>query len=226
MPGRRTSAQPTARRGVTPELIVRAALEIADRDGLAAVTMRATAEALGITAMSLYHHVPTKDAILDAMADAVYAEVDLFGQAGADQGWRGEVEQAATSMRAALLRHPWALRLVESRSAPGAATLRHHDTVLGSFRRDGFSVPATGLAIAMLDSYVYGFVLQEVNLPFDDQTSAGDVADQILAVHGATAYPYLTEIAADVVSRPGYSYGAQFGPGLDLVLDAIGRLRD
>lgn len=204
---------------------MQAALQIADRDGLDAVTMRATAEALGITAMSLYHHVPTKDAILDAMADAVYAEVELRTPDGVDQGWRGEVEQAATSLRDALLRHPWSLQLVESRAAPGAATMRHHDSVLGSFRRDGFSVPATGLAIAMLDSYVYGFVLQEINLPFDDQTSAGDVADQILAVHGSSAYPYLTEIAADVVSRPGYSYGAQFGPGLDLLLDAIGRLR-
>jgi AcrR family transcriptional regulator len=223
VPGRPSSAQPRKKRGVTPDLIIRTALQIADRDGLDAVTMRAIAEAIEITAMSLYHHVPTKDAILDAMADAVYAEVDLH--AGDQTGWRPATEAAARSLRDALLRHPWALRLVESRAAPGEATMRHHDTVLGFFRDDGFSVPATALAIALLDSYIYGFVLQEINLPFDDQTSAGDVADQILAVHGATAYPHLREIAAELVTRPGYSFGGQFGPGLDLVLDAIGRLR-
>lgn len=221
MPGRPSSAQPRARRGVTPELIVRSALEIADRDGLDAVTMRATAEALGITAMSLYHHVPTKDAILDAMADAVYAEVELNTAAGAGSGWRGEVEQAATSLRGALLRHPWALRLVDSRAAPGAATMRHHDTVLGSFRRDGFAVPATGLAIAMLDSYVYGFVLQEVNLPFDEGSEMGEMVEEILPDLSPEAYPHLLELTMEHVLLPEYSYGLEFEFGLGLVLDGL-----
>ena len=221
MPGRRSSELPH-HRGLTPETIVRTAVDLADRDGLDAVTMRAVAQALSITPMSLYHHLPTKDAMLDAMTDAVFAEVELpTGPAG----WRAQVEAAAVSLRAALLRHRWALRLVESRAAPGPQTLRHHDTVLGYFRTGGFSVPATALAIALLDSFVYGFVLQEINLPFDDQTSAGDVADSILAEHGMQAYPHLTEIAVDLVTRPGYLFADQFPAGLELVLDGIDRLR-
>ena len=127
--------------------------------------------------MSLYHHVTNKDEILDAITDAVFSEIEL-PPVRAD--WRPAMRDRAISARRALGRHPWATPLMQSRTNPGAATLHHHDTVIGSLRRAGFSVAIAAHAFSLLDAYVYGFALQEANLPFDSET-APDVAEAIMA---------------------------------------------
>lgn len=222
------------RAGVTRDRVVEAAVRVADASGAGALTMRALAEALGVAPMSLYHHVPNKEAILDAAVDAVFAEVDL-PVVGAP--WRAELRRRAVSVRAALVRHPWALALMESRRNPGPATLAHHDAVLGTFRAGGFSLAATAHAYALLDAFVYGFALQEATLAFRD--SAGgpgpsgaegrpDVAaaaDGLAEVLGGGAYPHLVEFVGQHALRPGYSFAASFEVGLDLVLDGLERLR-
>lgn len=110
--------------------------------------------------MSLYHHVANKEAILDGMVDVVFGEIEL---PSADVDWRSAMRQRALSAREALTRHPWAIGLMDSRTSPGPETLRHHDAVIGSLRAGGFSIAGTVHAFSVLDSYVYGFVLQELS---------------------------------------------------------------
>jgi hypothetical protein len=111
---------------------------------------------------------------------------------------------------------------MESRTSPGPTTLRHHDAVIGCLRRAGFSVALTAHAYSALDSYIYGFALQERNLPFDTPGETADLAQAILT-QAAEHYPHLAELAAEHVLRPGYDYGDEFAFGLDLILDGIER---
>lgn len=182
--------------------------------------MRKIADQLGVEAMSLYHHVTNKDDVLDGMVDAVFSEVDL---PAADAGWREAMRQRAISARRALLRHPWAVGLLDSRTSPGPATLRHHDAVIGRLRRAGFSVALAAHAFSLLDSYIYGFSLQELNLPFRSPDEVAQVAGQILDQMATADYPHLAEMATEHVLRPGYDYGNEFEYGLDLILDGLER---
>ncbi|MFD7417876.1 TetR/AcrR family transcriptional regulator [Kitasatospora purpeofusca] len=200
--------------------MLRAAVELADARGLETLSMRRLGEALGVEAMSLYNHVANKDDLLDGMVDLVFGEVDL-PVPGDD--WQRAMRQRALSLRLALSRHRWAIGLMESRSTPGPATLRHHDAVLGCLRRSGFSLPLTAHAVSALDSYIYGFALQEKTLPFDSPQETAELAHSILDGLGDDEYPYLTEIATAHVMRPGYSFGDEFEFGLDLILDGLRR---
>jgi AcrR family transcriptional regulator len=133
---------------------------------------------LGVEAMSLYHHVPNKDAILDGVVDAVFAAIELPPVAA---DWRAAIRARAGSARVVLARHSWALGLMDSRRNPGPATLRHHDAVLGVLREAGFSVAMATHAVSLLDSYIAGFVLQESSLPMATPADVADVAGGILA---------------------------------------------
>ena len=208
------------RAGLTRASILRNAVELADRDGIDSLSMRRLGQALGVEAMSLYHHVANKDALLDDMVDLVFGEVELPADG---VGWKAAMRQRAASARAALRRHPWAIGLMESRSTPGPANLRHHDAVIGCLRRAGFSVALTAHAYSLLDSYVYGFALQEASLPFATPEETAEVAQAILAEFPADAYPHLTELAVRHVLQPGYDYGEEFEYGLDLILDGLER---
>ncbi|MEU9731271.1 TetR/AcrR family transcriptional regulator [Streptomyces sp. NPDC048002] len=213
---------PEGRRGrrtpLSRDRVIRAAVAVADEKGTAALTMRAIAAPLGVEAMSLYHHVKGREDVLDGMVDAVFAEIEL-PSSGPD--WQGAMRHRAHSARAALKRHPWAIGLMDSRSRPGPATLRHHDAVIGSLRAGGFSVRRTAHAVSLIDSYLYGFVLQELSLPFRGEAEQDRVAGEILADMPADTYPYLAELAREHVLQPGYDYGDEFAHGLTLVLDAL-----
>lgn len=200
--------------------IVEEAVRLADEHGLDAVSMRRLASSLGVQAMSLYHHVPGKDALLAAMLDVVYERMPL---PSTQEGWRATMRARATSMRLAFLRHPWSLALVDSRANPGPATLKHGDALLGCLRSAGFSIVMTAHAVAVFDAFVYGFALQERNLPSEDGSDIADVATEILAEAPEGAYPHLQEFAAEHVLVPGYAYGDEFEFGLELVLDGIER---
>ncbi|MBC7268169.1 MAG: TetR/AcrR family transcriptional regulator, partial [Streptomyces sp.] len=189
--GRRSAS---ARVPLSRERVIRTAMAVADEKGSAALTMRAIAAPLGVEAMSLYHHVAGREDILDGMVDAVFGEVELPPR---DMDWKSAMRHRANSARAALRRHPWAVGLMDSRTRPGPATLRHHDAVLGALRGAGFSVPMAAHAISLIDSYLYGFVLQELTLPFSDSAELDEVAGAILRDMPADAYPHLTELATE-----------------------------
>src|SRR5262245_36122241 len=170
----------SAREPVTRERALRAAMALADEGGLEQVTMRRLAEALRVEAMSLYHHVPNKDAILDGMVDLVFAEIEL---PRLDLNWKTALRRRMKSVREVLVRHPWALRILESRVTPGAVTLAHHDAMLGCMRSAGFSIPLAAHAYAVLDSFIFGFVHTELSLPFqtseETQAVAGAIFDAL-----------------------------------------------
>ena len=206
---------------LTRERVLAAAIDLADRDGIASLSMRKLAQELGVEAMSLYHHVASKDAILDGLIDLVFGEIDLpVGEAD----WKAAMRRRAVSAREVLRRHPWATGLMESRSTPGPATLRHHDAVLGILRNAGFPLELAAHAYSLLDSYIYGFALQETSLPFNTPEETAEVAQAMMAEFPADAYPHLTEIAVEHVLQPGYSYASEYLFGLDLILDGLERL--
>ncbi|GAA1464339.1 TetR/AcrR family transcriptional regulator [Nocardiopsis exhalans] len=196
--------------------VVEAAVAVADRGGLAGVSMRNVGRELGVEAMSLYHHVSGKEALLDAMVDWIFARIEL---PGAERPWRQEMEARCSSARVVLARHPWALGLMESRSSPGPALLRHHDAVLGCLRANGFPVRLAAHAYSALDSYVYGFVLTELHLPF----APGEGAEEFTAklAPPPDVYPHLAEFVTELVVGRDYAYGDEFSYGLDLVLDQL-----
>ncbi|MFC4858169.1 TetR/AcrR family transcriptional regulator [Actinophytocola glycyrrhizae] len=200
------------------ERVITAAMALADEKGEAGVTMRAVAARLGVEAMSLYNHVAGREDMLDDMVDAVFGEIDLPAPAA---DWKAAMRDRAASARQALRRHSWAVGLMDSRSSPGPATLRHHDAVLGTLRAGGFSVAMAAHAFSVIDSYLYGFVLQEESMPFANRTEFDEVAGDIQRTMPEGAYPHLTELMTDYAMRPGYDYGDEFEFGLTLILDAL-----
>ena len=202
--------------------VLQAAVQLADKEGIASLSMRKLAEKVGVKAMSLYHHVANKDELLDGMVDSVFSEIELPAS-GAD--WKTSMRRRAFSAREALLRHGWALGLMDSRPNPGPATLRHHNAVIGSLRRGGFSVTAAAHAFPLLDSYIYGFVLQELSLPFTTSEELGEDAEVLLEQVPVADYPYFTELAVAHALKPGYTFGDEFAFGLELILDGLERIR-
>lgn len=199
--------------------VIAAAILLADEIGIERLSMRKLGDALDVEAMSLYNHVANKDDLLDGLVDAVFAEIGFDAHAP----WRDAMHERAHSARAALLRHRWAVGLLDSRTSPGPATLAHHDAVLGCLRRSGFTVEDSAHAFALLDSYTYGFVLQEVALPFDDGDDVAAAATEILPTDMAETYPHLAELTMEHVMAVGYSFSKEFDWGLTVVLDGLER---
>ncbi|MEO5608783.1 MAG: TetR/AcrR family transcriptional regulator C-terminal domain-containing protein [Ornithinibacter sp.] len=213
---------PSPRAALSRDLVVSEALALADEKGLAALSMRALAGRLGVEAMSLYHHVAGKEALLDAMVDQVFGELHL-PVVGAP--WRAEMRARSMSGRAVLLRHHWAVGLMDSRRAPGHEALLHHDAVLGCLLAQGFSLAHTGTAFALLDAHLYGFVLQEASLPFETEADLAALGAEILSPEVRAAYPHFTAYAQGRALQPGFVFGEEFEVGLDLVLGALEGLR-
>ncbi len=215
------NAEPRVR--LNRERVLRAAVALADESGIESLTMRKLGTELGVEAMSLYNHVANKDDLTDGMVDAVFSEIDL---PSAGTNWRTAMRRRAVSAREVLSRHQWATGLMDSRTSPGPATLGHHDAVIGCLREGGFSIEMTAHAFSALDSYIYGFALQEASLPFDSAQEASAVAQMIAAQAPAEKYPHLTEMTLEHVLRPGYDYASEFEFGLDLILDGLEAVRN
>jgi AcrR family transcriptional regulator len=191
---RQADASTEVRAPLSRERVLAGAVAVADAGGISGLTIRSLAQELGVKPMSVYHHVANKGEILDGIVDIVFSEIEL---PSVDGDWRAEITKRASSARSVLRRHPWAIGLLESRTSPGPATLRHHDANIATLRAAGFSVEMTAHAYALIDSYVYGFALQEAALPFERTT--------------------------EFVLQPGYDFGNEFAFGLDLILDGLAR---
>ena len=203
---------------LTRARVLRAALELADEGGTAALTMERIGRRLGVEAMSLYRHVRNKDDILDGIVDLVFAEVEL----PADRSnWRTVLRAQSISTRAALRRHPWAITLMELRMTPGPANLRTHENTLTVLLDAGCSAVMAIYAYNLVDSYVLGFALQEVNFPFSNAEELAAMSEEILANLQADEYPNSARVARELLTS-GFDYADEFEFGLDLILDAIG----
>ena len=213
-----------SRTPLTKERVLDAAIALADESGIESLTMRKLAEDLGVEAMSLYYHVANKNVILDGMVDQAFSEIDM---SFVELDWRSAMTHRAISVREVLSLHPWAISLMQSRTNPGPALLHHHDSVIGILRQAGFSIEMTAHAYSALDAYIYGFVSQELSLPFDTSSAeeAAEVADAILESFPTEVFPYLAELTIEHVMQPGYNYADEFEFGLDLILDSLERLK-
>lgn len=209
-----------ARPRLSRDRVLRGAVSVADAGGIEGLTIRSLAKSLGVKPMAVYYYVANKDEILDGIVDLVFSEIELPDVGG---DWRTEMCRRAHSARRVLRAHPWAIGLMESRTSPGPATLRHHDLVIATLRAAGFSHQLTAHAYAALDSYTYGFALQEAGLPFEESGTVGDVAEPIMEQFSTGGYPHLVEMATDYYLQPGYNFGDEFEWGLDLILDGLDR---
>lgn len=200
---------------LTRERILEVAVELADREGLGALTMRRLGAELGVEAMSLYKHVANKEEILDGIIEAVVAEIEL---PDGSTHWKDAMRRRATSARRVLSRHSWAIGLLESRGSSGPAALRYLDAILGSLRSAGFSVENAAHAFWLLDSYVYGHVIQETSMPI---AATPETTHATGTVDGSTdEYRYLAEMG-EHAQRAAFSFDGEFEFGLDLILDAL-----
>ena len=207
---------------LTRERVLKAAVRLADRDGIEAVSMRRLGTELGIEAMSLYTHVRGKDDLLDGMIELVIGEIPIHRD-GAD--WKDSLRTTILSARRVVLRHPWAPRVIESRDDPGASGLRYYDAVMGILREGGFSLAMTHHAIHLLGSRLLGFT-QDL---FDDSPDVDMDAAMQMAAALAETHPHVAEMARGVSHEGGFGGcddDVEFAFGLDLILDGLGRLRD
>ena len=208
--------------GLSKQRVVAEAVRLADREGVEGLSMRRLADALGAGAMSLYHYVANKDELLDAMVDVVFSEIEPPPE-GSD--WQSAMRRESESARQVLARHPWAISLMESRTTPGPANLRHREAVTGCLRRAGFSVPMATHANWLLNGYVYGYALQVASLPFDTADELAEMTENVyLPQLRPDEFPYLNESAAALVAA-GYDPAEEFTFGLDLILAALEDLR-
>jgi AcrR family transcriptional regulator len=206
---------------LTRHQVVTAAIELADRDGGESISMRRLAQELGVEAMSLYTHVRNKEDLLDGIVDAVIGMIPVDGGAA---DWRTSLRRMALGARGVMLRHPWAPRAIETRTAPGPTALAYINAVFGILREGGFSIAQTHHALHLLGSLALGFTREL----FDDSANADPEVAPSLPAEFAAALPYVAEMALAV------AHGGALGPcdddgefefALDFILDGLDRLR-
>jgi AcrR family transcriptional regulator len=218
-----TKTRSQSRVPLTRELVLQTALKLADQGGLEALSMRKLGQALGVEAMAVYYHFANKERVLDGIVDLVFGEIDLPA-IGAD--WKTAMRRRAIALRDALARHRWAIGLMESRTNPGPANLRHHDAVIGCLRAADFDMAMAAHAYSLLDGYIYGFALTKMNLPFDTTTDIAEMAESMLEPFPVGEYPNLADFITEHAMKPGYDFADEFEYGLDVILDGLERARN
>jgi AcrR family transcriptional regulator len=203
--------------------VLSAAVLLADEDGIESFTMRELGLRLGVEAMSLYNHVANKDDILDGMVDLVVSEIDLPSDT---VDWKEAMRRRAISAQSVFSRHPWASGLVDSRVSSGPARLRYFDWVVGTLRRAGFTLEMAARAFSVLDSYIYGFGRQQLNISVGSDIKPEEMAEAFLRAIPADEYPYLREMVVEYAMDSDHDESADFAFGLDLILDGLERLLD
>ena len=204
---------------LTRQRVFQAAVDLADRDGLGALTMRRLGAELGVEAMSLYKHVASKEEILDGIVELVVGEIEIPPD-GAE--WKEAMRRRAISAREVLSRHSWAIGLLEARDSKGPTALRYLDAILGNLRSAGFSIENAAHAFWLLDSFVYGHVVQETSFPVSASEETTESTRSLVEQITTNEYPHLVEIGEHAL-RSEYSYDNEFEFGLDLILDALDR---
>lgn len=224
---------PTPRRGpksrVSVADLVAAAVTIADAEGIDAVSTRRVAEAVGISPMSFYTHIPDKAVLLDLMLDAV-----ATGQAGEvtpeflPANWRANVTLVARSFRSFYLRHPWALQIGTHRPVLGPNTIRAYDNFLSVFDGLGLSEVEMDFCVILVANYVHGAVRDVVRASMvKAQTGMSDdewwyTIEPFLSTMDFSSYPVASRVGAVV----GELYGLgnpdlAFDFGLERLLDGL-----
>jgi AcrR family transcriptional regulator len=209
---------------LSKQRVLGAAVALADDCGVDALSMRKLAQELGVVPMALYKHVSSKDELLDGMVDVVVGEIDPPSATD----WKTAIRLRVLSARRALLRHPWASRVIESRTDPTPAVLEYMDSMIGMFRAGGFSIDLTHHAMHAMGSRLLGFS-QEL---FDDSVDLDPEATAVMLQRMAGRYPSITELVVAITHDEASVVGQgcddqfEFEFALDLMLDGLERLRD
>ena len=226
-----TTGQTTGRRApLTRDRVLRTAVDLADSGGIDALTIRRLGEQLGVEAMSVYHHVANKEAILDGVVDLVFGEVEDalggFAVPGRDAEWKAALRARILAARQVMLRHPWLPGVMDSRQGLGLTTARYVDSVVGTLRSGGLSYDLIHHAMHALGSRMFGFS-QELGATEDGGDAASGDPDELAQM--AELVPHLAEMLSVVRhDDPDSTLGwcddqFEFEFGLDLVLDGIER---
>jgi AcrR family transcriptional regulator len=213
---------PERRIPLTRQRVLEAAVDLANRHGIEAVSMRRLGQDLGVEAMSIYTHVRSKDDLLGGMVEVVAGQIPA-SRTGND--WKRTLRDTVMGARAVLLRHPWAPRLMEDLPEPGPAVMRHFDTVIGILREGGFSLEMTHHALHLMGSRVLGFT-QEL---FDDSADVSPETAAALAEAIGATHPFVAEMALATTHEGGLGgcdTDVEFAFSLDVILDGLERLRD
>ncbi|MDR6904985.1 AcrR family transcriptional regulator [Agromyces sp. 3263] len=224
-----TPGQATRRRApLTRDRVLRTAVDLADSGGIDALTIRRLGEQLGVEAMSVYHHVPSKEAILDGVVDLVFGEVEAavggFEVPEADAAWKAALRERILAARRVMLRHPWLPGVMDSRQGLGLTTARYVDSVVGTLRSGGLSYDLVHHAMHALGSRMFGFSQELGESAGDDGSADPDELAQM-----AAQVPHLAEMLSvvrhdDPESTLGWCDDQfEFEFGLDLLLDGIER---
>jgi AcrR family transcriptional regulator len=213
-----------ARTPLSRERVLLAAVELADREGAEGLSMRRLAAALGVVPMALYKHLANKDEMLDGMIDVVVGEID---PPRTDTDWKTAVRERILSARRALLRHPWASRVMESRTSPTPTVMAYMDSMIAMFMAGGFSIDLTHHVLHAMGSRLMGFS-QEL---FNDQTDPDTPIQPEMLEQMGEAYPSIYQLYKAIthddasVVGPGCDDQVEFEFALDLMLDGIERLK-
>jgi len=228
MPKQKREAE---REPLSVERVLRQAIELADESGIHALSMRKLSQALGVEAMSLYNYVANKDEMIEGMIDLIVGEIEL-PKPGDD--WKRGMRRRARSAHHVLLRHPWAAALIESSENPGPMRLRYFDAVLASLLDGGFPVALAYHAFLIMDSYIYGFALQEINWPYAGD-ERGEKVEELQSDFPAADFPHIAQVMGYVVDRDAKrarskkpitrenAYAKEFVYGFDLILEGLER---
>ncbi len=220
---RRPKPNPEPRTPLNRERVLGAAVALADEEGIDSLTMRELGLRLGVEAMSLYNHVANKDDILDGMVDLVVGEIDLPSDT---VDWQDAMRRRAISAQAIFSRHPWASGLIDSRESSGPTRLRYFDWMIGTLRRAGFTLEMAARALSVLDSYIYGFGRQRLNMSAGGDVRPEEMAELFLRAIPADEYPYLREMVVDYAMNSDYDESADLEFGLNLILAGLQRMLD
>lgn len=219
----------TSRPALSRERVLAAAVELADRDGLQAVTMRHLASTLGVEAMSLYHHLPGKDALLDGLVDAVLVEVEEATAAlSTSDEWRTAVRGRCLAARTVMLDHPWAPALIGSRTSVPPSVYRHFEDILAAMVEGGLSYHLAHRGLHALGSMALGFVQELFSPTAGGDSSNDDLAEKELAAMAEMLPHIVAMVASEVHDNDGDMLGwcdsqAEFEFTLDLLLDGLAR---
>ncbi len=202
------------------EQIVLAAVRIADKDGIDALSMRKLGNVFGVEAMALYHHFASKELLIDSMVDSVHAEIEV---PKVNDAWKTAMHQRAVSAVKAVSNHRWAAPLMESRQNPGPASMQLIDATVACLRAAGFSVDMVAHVLSLVDAYTFGFA--EQLRPTETVEQSAQMGLDIMEHFPFDMYPHVGELIAQHVVKAGYRTMDEFNYGLDLILDGIARLK-
>jgi AcrR family transcriptional regulator len=211
------------RQPLTRDRVLQVAVELADRGGIEALSMRKLGQDLGVDAMALYRHVRNKDDLLDGLVEVIVGQIEP-PQPGVE--WKASLRAQAMAARRVMLGHPWARQVLEDRGTAGQAALAHIEAALATLRDGGFSIELAHHALHVLSSRIFGFS-QDL---FEEGTPTDPTPEQVAAqLRMLAPYPRVIELA-QAASHEGVlgpcDDDIEFAFGLDLILDALAKLLD